>query len=163
MTFSKLKTMKKDRGFTIVELLIVIVVIAILAAIVIVAYNGIQSRANATTAKSNAEATQKIAEAYAADDSASGGNGKYASAISDITTWSAASTSVSRLPSGVSLVSTQLVSTDNPTVSGKKILYIPKGTTGACIGYWDATANAAGWLYAGNATAGTNGTTPACS
>ena len=32
-------------GFTIVELLIVIVVIAILAAIVIVAYNGIQGRA----------------------------------------------------------------------------------------------------------------------
>ena len=32
-------------GFTIVELLIVIVVIAILAAITIVAYNGIQNRA----------------------------------------------------------------------------------------------------------------------
>jgi prepilin-type N-terminal cleavage/methylation domain-containing protein len=35
-------------GFTIVELLIVIVVIGILAAIVIVAYNGIQNSANAT-------------------------------------------------------------------------------------------------------------------
>ena len=35
----------KQRGFTIVELLIVIVVIAILAAISIVAYNGIQQRA----------------------------------------------------------------------------------------------------------------------
>ena len=36
----------KHRGFTIVELLIVIVVIAILAAISIVSYTGIQSRAN---------------------------------------------------------------------------------------------------------------------
>lgn len=34
-----------QRGFTIVELLIVIIVIAILAAIVIVAYNGIQTKA----------------------------------------------------------------------------------------------------------------------
>lgn len=34
----------KQKGFTIVELLIVIVVIAILAAITIVAYNGIQAR-----------------------------------------------------------------------------------------------------------------------
>ena len=37
-------TYTKSRGFTIVELLIVIVVIAILAAITVVAYNGIQNR-----------------------------------------------------------------------------------------------------------------------
>ena len=36
---------QKNSGFTIVELLIVIVVIAILAVIVVVAYNGIQARA----------------------------------------------------------------------------------------------------------------------
>jgi prepilin-type N-terminal cleavage/methylation domain-containing protein len=40
---------KNEQAFTIVELLIVIVVIGILAAITIVAYNGIQTRAKTTT------------------------------------------------------------------------------------------------------------------
>lgn len=43
----------KHKGFTIVELLIVIVVIGILAAISIVAYNGVTSRASDTTVKSD--------------------------------------------------------------------------------------------------------------
>lgn len=44
---------KKQTGFTIVELLIVIVVIGILAAITIVAYNGIQNRAYDTAVKND--------------------------------------------------------------------------------------------------------------
>ncbi len=52
------------RGFTIVELLIVIVVIAILAAISIVAYNGIQNRGKASSAQSLAAQVAKKAEAY---------------------------------------------------------------------------------------------------
>jgi prepilin-type N-terminal cleavage/methylation domain-containing protein len=48
MKESMKKNMIKQRGFTIVELLIVIVVIGILAAITVVAYNGIQGRARDT-------------------------------------------------------------------------------------------------------------------
>ena len=57
------------QGFTIVELLIVIVVIAILAAISIVAYNGIQNRAKTTSAQSAAANADKKAEAYNAENS----------------------------------------------------------------------------------------------
>jgi general secretion pathway protein G len=56
MTLNNIKKMKNEKGFTIVELLIVIVVIGILAAIVIVAYNGVQNKANTTKAQTNASA-----------------------------------------------------------------------------------------------------------
>ena len=54
----------KQQGFTIVELLIVIVVIAILAAITIVAYNGIQTRGKLSSAQSTANVILKKAEAW---------------------------------------------------------------------------------------------------
>ena len=60
----------KSKGFTIVELLIVIVVIAILAAITIVAYNGIQQRAHTSSAKTAASSLRKKIEAYAAFNNA---------------------------------------------------------------------------------------------
>lgn len=58
------------RGFTIVELLIVIVVIAILASIAIVAYNGVQDRAQNTRRQSDIRSVQRLVEAYQVENGA---------------------------------------------------------------------------------------------
>lgn len=60
-----------SRGFTIVELLIVIVVIGILAGLVVVTYNGIQKKARDTERKTDINALHGQLEAYQAQ------NGKY--------------------------------------------------------------------------------------
>lgn len=58
---------KRERGFTIVELLVVIVVIGVLAAITIVSYTGITSKANTSSGQSYAASTLAKAGTYAAD------------------------------------------------------------------------------------------------
>lgn len=60
-----------SKGFTIVELLIVIVVIGILAALVVTTYNGIQQKARDTERKTDVKALHGQLEAYQAQ------NGKY--------------------------------------------------------------------------------------
>lgn len=52
------------QGFTIVELLIVIVVIGIIASISTIAYNGVQTRAHNTARISEAAAWKKLFQAY---------------------------------------------------------------------------------------------------
>jgi prepilin-type N-terminal cleavage/methylation domain-containing protein len=60
----KVGWVQKQSGFTIVELLIVIVVIGILAAISIVAYNGIQDRAEASKTAAAIQAYKKALQLY---------------------------------------------------------------------------------------------------
>ena len=62
---------KKTSGFTIVELLIVIVIIGILAALVVTTYSGIQKKARDTERKTDINAVHGQVEAYQAQ------NGKY--------------------------------------------------------------------------------------
>lgn len=72
---------QKRNGFTIVELLIVIVVIAILASISIVAYNGVQQRANEARLSSDINGIKKGMELYKLD------KGKYPSCNSGGDCW----------------------------------------------------------------------------
>lgn len=57
-----------NRGFTLVELLIVIVVIGILAAITLMAYNGVQQQANNTTTIQGVKSYIKALNYYAMDN-----------------------------------------------------------------------------------------------
>ncbi len=148
MTLNKLKKMKDERGFTIVELLIVIVVIAILAAIVIVAYNGIQNRAKTTKAQTNANAVQKVAEAYNAD------NNVYPPTIAAFSSGTTA-----KLPAGVSVVSAAATPFGLTSGNGtSSVSYQCKASctnsTGGRIQYWDYTTNAVSTtvIYVGDAT-----------
>ena len=59
---------KTSFGFTIVELLIVIVVIGILAAITIVSFNGVTSKANVSKSQSDLKNMQKLIEMYKVDN-----------------------------------------------------------------------------------------------
>ena len=89
---SMFKKIQSSRGFTIVELLIVIIVIAILATLVITAYNGVQAKARDVKRQTDAQSVQKAAEAYAAEN-----DGSYPTTTTQIE----ASTNTVQLDSGV--------------------------------------------------------------
>lgn len=63
-----MKVSKKQQGFTIVELLIVIVVIGILAALVITTYTGIQAKARNSKRQTDVNSVQTQLEAYFAQN-----------------------------------------------------------------------------------------------
>lgn len=64
--FTRRKRLNKSHGYTIVEIVIVIVIVAILATITIVAYNGIQTRANDAKIYTTVSSYQRIFELYRA-------------------------------------------------------------------------------------------------
>jgi prepilin-type N-terminal cleavage/methylation domain-containing protein len=59
---------KRESGFTIVELLIVIVVIGLLAALVITTYSGIQAKARNSKRQTDVQSVQTQVEAYFAQN-----------------------------------------------------------------------------------------------
>lgn len=147
--------LRQQRGFTIVELLIVIVIIAILAAITIIAYNGLTARANTTSAQSAANNVIKKAAAYNAEI------GTFPATSSLMT---GAATSTSYYLNGISFDATVLSSSNLPT-STAEVNYYKCGTgatttapttaatvttqTGVRVDYWNYQTAAIASIYNG--------------
>lgn len=142
-----MKHPRKEKGFTIVELLIVIIVIGILASISAVSYIGSRDRARTAKAVTNAATVKKVAETYYAKNNA------YPTTVSQFRS------GLITVPSNVLLLSaanpTLNASTGESLVAYKYVLSgSPSSATGACIYYWDFTTKAISAVtFLGTATA----------
>ncbi len=117
---------KQQTGFTIVELLIVIVVIAILATITIVTYNGIRSRAETSASVSAHEIVMKKAKLVKVI------TGHYPTSLADFEL----NSETSLAGSGITFSAVALDGTESPDT----ILYSicsPDTPTGMKIRYYD--------------------------
>jgi type II secretion system protein G len=122
----------KQLGFTIVELLIVIVVIAILAAITIVAYNGIQQRARDSSRTTAINGVMKALEFYKAD------NGNYPSVGTDNSGYPLSSLAAALVPTYINSIP------NDPNTSLTNYQYVrgtaASGSYGIRISYETRTA-----------------------
>ena len=144
-----MKRGQNKNGFTIVELLIVIVVIGILAAITVVAYNGIQQQARDSSRTTAINGVMKALEMYKIE------NGAYPSVGSDNAGYALSTLSSALVPTYLSSIPTDprapttnfdyVRGTAASTSYGIRIIYESKtpchrgvGNTG--IGWWGLQA-----------------------
>jgi len=162
-----LKNIKaKDQGFTIVELLVVIVVIGILAAITIVSYTGITARANAAATKQMASNVISKAGIYQTEGSTlnwplTGALAMSATNSSAAITGVTVTASVALSAASMTQISYRVCGTTSSIsdTTAPTTLALTTNPTGIIVGYWDygnASPQQAP-LSAGNAVPGAIG------
>ncbi|HCH34056.1 TPA: hypothetical protein DEW05_00790 [Candidatus Saccharibacteria bacterium] len=147
MVYYRYMKKHKHSGFTIVELLIVIVVIGILAAITIVAFNGIQTRSKAGSVESLLATVEKKAKLYQSINSQlpTAEQFYYNQAIGSTTTNSGPAearldgVTIAALNSGSP--NPQIGSTPNTNDGTRNVRYVYQTTTCAWLDYWDYNNN----------------------
>ena len=151
MIVQNINSKQKSRGFTIVELLVVIVVIGILAAITIVSYTGITAKANAAATKQMASNVVTKVGLYQTEGSTFSWPLTGALAMSATTSSAALSgitvnASAALSSASMTTISYQLCGTTNSTTvttapANLAALTGASGVvTGALVGYWDYSA-----------------------
>jgi len=157
MNSSLLSKIRASQGFTIVELLVVIVIIGILASITIVSYNGITSRANTASAQSAAQSVAMKIELFNAE------TGRYPYLTSDFTSDSSQTYYVSPTSVLFTLTTTQPATPSTlkvikcgttPNTTQANIISSNSNLTGLRIHYWtySGTASADNYYVAGSDT-----------
>jgi prepilin-type N-terminal cleavage/methylation domain-containing protein len=117
------------KGFTIVELLIVIVVIGILAAITIVAYNGVQQRAKAAAVSTDLAGAAKQLAIFEVDA------GSYPATLADVNGGQGIKASAGTTYQYSSTGTTYCVTATNGTMSYKISNTATNPTQGGCAGH----------------------------
>lgn len=129
--------MKKQSGFTLIELMIVVAIVAILAAIAMPAYQTYTKRAKFTEVIAATGPVKTAIEVcvQSADDDTTAGN-----CFSGVGATLAASASVTSIVSGVSIASETVVATGTDAVDGNTYILSASGavSAGAPI-IWDKT------------------------
>lgn len=159
MILTNIRNNKKDNGFTIVELLVVIVVIGVLAAITVVSYTGISNKAKASEAQSNASSIKAIIDSMVAESPSN----TYPITVDSINN----NTGVVKKPADITVISGNGMSAANgQTQIGYQCNSAVAATapclgTGGRIAYWDYNTNGIVYIYLGVATAASNFFNPA--
>ena len=123
--------MRLNKGFTIIELLIVIVIIGILVAITAVSYTGITNGANTADAQTKARAISQFAIACQAK------TGSWPTVGGSPSTLTCTETTGMELPkNGATPV---VISATAPTAGQQKTNF---GFSAGTVTYWDSTKNA---------------------
>ena len=117
------------QGFTIVELLIVIVIIGILAAITIVAYNGVQERARAASVSSSLSQIVKKLTVYQLD------NNGFPTTLGDINIQNNSNTTYQYTVSNSTAPQTFCVTATTGSTTYKSSMSLPAPTAGGCAGH----------------------------